>query len=47
MKELIIFIFLMCALAHIALLLAAVGVPLILAIILAVAIIWGISKLRN
>jgi hypothetical protein len=47
MKELIIFIFLTCALAHIALLLVAVGVPLILAIILAVGIIWGISKLRN
>ena len=47
MKELIIFIFLMCALAHLTLLLVAVGVPLILAIILAVGIIWGIGKLRN
>ena len=47
MKELIIFIFLMCALAHLTLLLEAVGVPLILAIILALGIIWGVSKLRN
>ncbi len=47
MKELIIFIFLICALAHIVSLLVAVGLPLILAIILTVGIIWGIGKLRN